>query len=242
MVATPQHASPAPSSDTIRLHPPRPKGLFAGWRRRINSVSTLGESWAWRWRLPLSAGLLVGAWVLQMFSRPTVFENSASDNTLDYAGWACLAIGMGWRIWAARSISGRKSKEIVDDGAYSVCRNPLYVGTFFIGLAAACFLKSGVFLIAGVLVALLYVCGVVPAEERYLLGRHGAAYEDYCRRVWAWIPSLRNYTPVATPIVSHKSWMAECVRSIWWLALPVVLEATCYIREALPVLWVLPLP
>lgn len=241
MSASPSQVDGAAAS-AVAPSAPRPKGLFRGWRRRINSSSTLSESWAWRWRLPVSAVVLVGAWIVQCFARPLMIEDTWMDDVFDVAGWSSLAAGMGWRIWAARSISGRKSKEIVAEGAYSVCRNPLYVGTFFIGLATICFLKSYIVLAAWGLVFLLYAFGVVPAEERFLRSKHGAEYEAYCRRVWAWIPSLRYYSPVTTPIASQKSWTAECVRSIWWLALPIALEATCMAREMLPMIWLLPMP
>ena len=99
------------------------------------------------------------------------------------------------RLWATLWIAGRKKQTVVDDGPYRACRNPLYVGSFVMGIGLGLFLKSLVFAAGLGLVMSLYLWFVVPAEERYMRSRFGAAFDDYCRRVPRWIPKHR---PAAT--------------------------------------------
>jgi hypothetical protein len=71
-------------------------------------------------------------------------------------------------------------------------RNPLYVANLllFLGLAIV---HNGwaMYLIVLPFFLVAYHC-IVAAEEEYLRGRFGEAYDDYCRRVPRWVPSLRG--------------------------------------------------
>ena len=72
------------------------------------------------------------------------------------------------RLWATLWIAGRKKQTVVDDGPYRACRNPLYVGSFVMGIGLGLFLKSLAFAAGLGLVMSLYLWFVVPAEERYM--------------------------------------------------------------------------
>ena len=58
------------------------------------------------------------------------------------------------------------------------------------GIGLGLFLKSLVFAAGLGLVMSLYLWFVVPAEERYMRSRFGAAFDDYCRRGPGWIPNI----------------------------------------------------
>lgn len=82
------------------------------------------------------------------------------------------------------------AKDLVTEGMFGVCRNPLYVGNMLI--------YSGVFLFHGnpfvamtgvLLFAFIYQC-IVLAEEEFLLGKFGDAYRSYCRDVPRWALKL----------------------------------------------------
>jgi len=80
--------------------------------------------------------------------------------------------------------------ELVTDGFFATCRNPLYVGNMLI--------YSGVFLMHGhPAVILLGVTSywliyesIIGAEEYFLRGKFGEAYAAYCRDVPRWLPHL----------------------------------------------------
>ena len=84
------------------------------------------------------------------------------------------------------------AKDLVTEGMFGVCRNPLYVGNML--------LYSGVFLLHGNpllvvfgigLFAFMYQC-IVYAEEAFLDRTFGEAYQAYCRDVPRWALRMRN--------------------------------------------------
>ena len=124
----------------------------------------------------------------------------AVDWWLDLAGIVVCLLGQGFRavvVGLAYIKRGGVNKRIfaaklVQEGMFSVCRNPLYVGNIVV--------LAGVFLIhnnpyaylAGAAFFLFSYRAIVAAEERYLRGQFGAQYDDYCRRVNRWWPAPRR--------------------------------------------------
>ena len=82
------------------------------------------------------------------------------------------------------------AKDLVTGGIYAHTRNPMYVGNalILVGLAIA----SNSWLSVAVVIPLyLFTCmAIVAAEERYLRGRFGDAFDAYCRDVPRWLPRL----------------------------------------------------
>ena len=111
--------------------------------------------------------------------------------------WGSIAIGavicflgLFIRAWAAGHI--RKEKELAVAGPYRFTRNPLYLGSFILGLGLAVGTRSywglGIFLFY-----FLAFYPVVIIEERDRMRRlFAAAYVDYERRVPVFIPTLRG--------------------------------------------------
>lgn len=202
-------------------------------------MASLKDSWAYRARLPLTAACVVVGLVLVVLSQPTIPEGAPADFWLDVAGYVTLAVGVLIRLYATRSIAGRKGREVVSEGAYSLCRNPLYWGTLLIAVAACLFLKSWTFAVVCLGPVALYPLAVVPAEERYLQEKLGEAYRDYCQRVPRWWPQFRNYRPIPPSPASAAAARAELVRSVWWLLIPVATAALCWLRSlpTVPKIW-----
>jgi protein-S-isoprenylcysteine O-methyltransferase Ste14 len=131
---------------------------------------------------------LAGALVLgpiglaALFSAPRVSETSATGLSLNAAAWAAFLLYVVFRVWATLFVGGRKDIELQTEGPYSLCRNPLYFGSFCYGVALACLFKSAVFGAAVLAAGCFYFLWVVPVEERFLAGRFGQAFADYCRR------------------------------------------------------------
>jgi protein-S-isoprenylcysteine O-methyltransferase Ste14 len=135
--------------------------------------------------LRLTLGSLVLLALFMGHARP---ENIWADYAFRWGGYALLMAGLGVRLWAIVHIGERKSKQLVTTGPYSVCRNPLYLGTALIALGAAmCFenLPMCLFVMAVVLPA-HYV--VVLLEERHLRGLFGREYEEYSRATPRFVP------------------------------------------------------
>lgn len=111
-----------------------------------------------------------------------------SRPTLRYMAWGLPLViaGLALRIWSAGHI--RKGREITQSGPYAFTRNPLYLGSFLIGLGFA--VQSGIWLLIPVFafVFLSIYLPVMRQEERELESGHGGAYVGYRRRVPLFVP------------------------------------------------------
>jgi protein-S-isoprenylcysteine O-methyltransferase Ste14 len=84
------------------------------------------------------------------------------------------------------------TEELVVGGDYRFIRNPMYVG-----VVAAIFGQALTFLDAWILLYGVLAWSVMASfvhwyEQPVLRERYGRQYDDYCRRVLAWLPRLRH--------------------------------------------------
>jgi hypothetical protein len=101
-------------------------------------------------------------------------------------GIAVALAGLGFRMWAAGCIE--KNKRLVTTGPYALCRNPLYLGSFILGLGTT-------LAVARWWLVAIYIIGFAafywPAilnEEQYLFRRFGDEFLAYKRRVPSFMP------------------------------------------------------
>lgn len=133
-----------------------------------------------RYRVPL--GFLCGALFI-CFARP---------------GWLTLLIGGGialtglaLRAWSAGHI--RKNAQLATSGPYAYTRNPLYLGSFILGVGFT--IAAGQPLLAIPFVALFVgiYFPVMRVEAAHLAEKFGGAYLDYARDVPLFVPRLMPY-------------------------------------------------
>lgn len=84
------------------------------------------------------------------------------------------------------------AEDLVTDGLFAHCRNPLYDGNLLILLGLGLAANSLVFLAVGLPFFLLAYRAIVAAEEHFLRQKFGAAYDDYCRHVPRFLPRLHG--------------------------------------------------
>jgi len=106
--------------------------------------------------------------------------------------------------YVPRNTSGRNIIEQLADqlnttGVYSVVRNPLYIGNFFMWLGPVLFLRSVWCVIIFVLAYWLYYERIIFAEEQFLRRKFGETYDQWTFKVRAIIPSFRNYIKSELP-------------------------------------------
>ena len=133
-----------------------------------------------RWRVPLS---FVCALVFLLFARP--------DARTLIIGAAVALLGLALRAWASGHI--RKNSQLATTGPYAYTRNPLYLGSFLIGLGFS--VASGRWVL-GLVFALLFLgiyFPVMRVESADLRGLFGADYERYSRAVPLFFPKLWPY-------------------------------------------------
>jgi protein-S-isoprenylcysteine O-methyltransferase Ste14 len=130
-------------------------------------------------------------------------------------GLPAAVLGAGIRTWSSGVIV--KNKQLATCGPYALTRNPLYVGSFVMGIGVTVMTGSPVLMAAVAVLFPLVYGGLVRKEEKYLLGVYGEDFLDYCARVPRFIPSLENWPPepaaydIGRVLKKHKEWRA-------WLA------------------------
>jgi protein-S-isoprenylcysteine O-methyltransferase Ste14 len=183
-----------------------------------------------RWRGAVGCLLLLPAAFVSLFSPPLFAASSWLHLAAQTAAWASFLAGAGLRFWATLYVGGKKERELVIDGPYSVCRHPLYVGSLLLGVSAGLFLESPLFLAASVLVGMLYMRATVPVEEHVLRARHAERYDAYVRRVPRYWPSgCTVHSPAQISVDVHRLWL-ECGRASRWMWLPMLGATFTYLR------------
>ena len=136
-----------------------------------------------------------------------------------FCGLAILlaTIGCLGRVWCLAYIAGRKNQELVTQGPYSICRNPLYlfsvVGAVGVGMASCTFTLPIAVLIG---FAGLHF-GVVVAEESRLAAVHGNAYEEYRSVTPRFLPAFQRYHPAERLSVDVRRFQAGLFDASWFL-------------------------
>lgn len=133
-----------------------------------------------RVRVPL--GFLFGI-VFLVFAQPELITLAV--------GGAIAVIGILIRTWASGHI--RKNQNLAVSGPYSFTRNPLYLGSFVLGLGFT--IASGVWWLALFFIILflgIYL-PVMRLEAKELTTLFGEEYAEYARRVPLFLPYFKAY-------------------------------------------------
>ncbi len=157
------------------------------------------------------------------------------------AGLAVVVAGESIRLWGV-AFAGSETRTtgpvggtyLITRGPFAYVRNPLYLGNMMI--------YTGVGIMADVwwlaLIALIYFVWqytmIVGLEEEYLLKTFGRGFEEYCRAVPRFMPTLTPYQGSGheQPGLDWKSGFASERRTMQAIALlTVVLAVLWYIRN-----------
>lgn len=184
----------------------------------------LARSRAW-----IALVLLAPAALAAVLTRPAFGFDGWQEHAVEFAmetiAWLLFFAGASLRWWATLFIGGRKIGELVTAGPYSMCRNPLYLGTLLIAFSVAFFLQSLTLLVALIVVGALYLWITVPIEERRLRKLHGERFTAYCERVPRFLPNFALYHSPAELNVRLVGIRAEFLRMLQWSTVPLV----CYL-------------
>ena len=133
-----------------------------------------------RWRVPL--GFVCGALFL-FFAKPTL--------GLLLIGAVVALPGLALRAWASGHL--RKNESLATTGPYAFTRNPLYLGSFLIGVGFT--IAAGRWLLAIVPIVMLLgiYLPVMRVEAATLIDIFGDSYREYARQVPLFLPRLLPY-------------------------------------------------
>src|SRR5712664_1871578 len=133
-----------------------------------------------RWRVPLGFACLA---LFLLLARP---------RPLTLLVGAIVALpGLALRAWASGHL--RKNEALATSGPYAYTRNPLYLGSFVIGLG---FTIAAGRLILGLVFAVLFLGIYVPVmrvETKTLDELFGKDYQDYAGAVPLFLPRVNAY-------------------------------------------------
>jgi len=144
-------------------------------------------------KLSLNEQRLKLVWLLILpffyFARPTT--------TLLIWGGASTMVGAVIRAWSAGHI--RKDSQLCTSGPYAFTRNPLYLGSFLLGLGVAVAGGQWLFLLAFLIFFGWAYGKTIRAETIQLEELFGDVFRDYRRAVPVLIPRLTPYRRPDSP-------------------------------------------
>lgn len=122
------------------------------------------------------------------------------DNLLDLVGIGVALSGQLLRVAVigyAYIIRGGRNRrvyaeDLVTDGFFAHARNPLYLGNLLVLLGLFLIWHNPWVYALGGIFFLVGYSGIVAAEEVYLRGKFGSAYDAYARTVPRWLPNIRG--------------------------------------------------
>jgi len=164
-------------------------------------------NWLFRWRsfLPL---LTIGLFLIAM--RYLSYPQGKYYPGLVWES-ICFAVslfGLAIRFYIAGEIpkgtSGRttnkpKARSLNTTGMYSVVRNPLYLGNFFVWIGFSMFPRSLFLVIVLAFLFLVYYWLIILAEEKVLREKFGNAFDEWTRKTPALFPRFRNWQKASLP-------------------------------------------
>ncbi len=135
-------------------------------------------------------------------TEPVLFAARAEgDLMLDGVGLLISLSGQALRILViglAYIKRGGRQKTITADrlvceGVFAHSRNPLYLGNILMVSGLLIMWNSPWAYVVVFSVLIVAFLSVVRAEERFLIGRFGAEYLEYCKRVPRFVPDFRGF-------------------------------------------------
>ena len=166
-------------------------------------------------------------------------DESIWDFIIEWSGYIFLLIGIGIRIWSTLYIGQRKSRELITDGPFSICRNPLYIGTLLVFTGVSLCFENLVLLAAGLIVLIPIHISVIFSEEKHLTKLFGQQYLEYKKRVPRFSLSFRNFHSRANIEVPVRSIYRATGEAMLALTVPAIgdLIEILHANGILPILW-----
>jgi len=108
-------------------------------------------------------------------------------------GWGFPIILLGEIIRISSSGFIHKDSSLAQEGPYSMSRNPLYLGNFFLGFGFV--IMASKWYLIGIFLILFYFIydATIKEEEKKLLEQFGQSYEDYVNRVPRFFPNITGF-------------------------------------------------
>ncbi|HEY3175425.1 MAG TPA: isoprenylcysteine carboxylmethyltransferase family protein [Candidatus Polarisedimenticolia bacterium] len=186
--------------------------------------------WGFRRRGTFARVSLIPLLLLVLLSRPTIEAGSMADMWTNTLALLAALAGVGLRLWATLYLGNRKGRLVVNEGPYSVCRNPLYHGSLLMAVSGCLCLKSVTLALGAVLTVSAYMLVTVPSEEAFLRERLGEPYLSYCRTVPRYWPRFSLFRTRPVIEIDLHALKLEVRRCLMFLVLPLAAEGIGHVR------------
>jgi protein-S-isoprenylcysteine O-methyltransferase Ste14 len=165
--------------------------------------------------------LIIAVVALAAFSE-TLNGETPFHESLETIGLILIGVAIVGRGWCSLYIGGRKKAEIVDQGPYSITRNPLYVFSFIGAFGIGAQTGSIVLALLFVLIAVIVFWATVKQEEAWLLDAFGAPYAAYLARTPRFWPNFSLWRANETLEVRPNFFLATIKDGlVFLLAIPI---------------------
>ncbi|MDD9901643.1 MAG: isoprenylcysteine carboxylmethyltransferase family protein [Alphaproteobacteria bacterium] len=170
-------------------------------------------------KILLAATILVG-----ICGTTSIKDNEALRALFMMSGLVLAAACAIGRIYATAFIGGSKNEKLITTGAYSICRNPLYLfslmGAAGVGLMS-CSLLAFVVIVGGFL---FIYDGLIAREEAFLTEKFDADFEAFKKSTPRLMPALNQYN-APVDFTFQPKYLNYAIRdAVWWFAPLVVFE------------------
>jgi protein-S-isoprenylcysteine O-methyltransferase Ste14 len=156
------------------------------------------------------------SFIILLFTQTQIHGSLWVGKLMDNIGLLLVVAAVMGRIWASFYICGYKNKQVVNQGPYSVVRNPLYLFSFLgvMGIAVS----SRNFLFTGLIITLFlfYYPMVILNEERRLKELLGEAFIRYAEAAPRFIPKPSNYQQPEMYPVNVRTFSKSFLDGIWF--------------------------
>ncbi|SHI57286.1 Protein-S-isoprenylcysteine O-methyltransferase Ste14 [Aureimonas altamirensis DSM 21988] len=150
----------------------------------------------------------------------------------EHFGMMLIIVAILGRSWCTLYIGGRKVRQLVTVGPYSLTRNPLYLFSLLavVGIAA----QTGSLAISAIsaFLTIAIFMPVIQKEEAELLRLHGRRFELYRLDVPRFVPRLSNWTDAAELAIDPDRWRRTVLDSLVFLFLVSLLRGIGHVQEA----------
>ena len=115
--------------------------------------------------------------------------------TVGLFGQLIRAITLGYtpKGTSGRNTHGQVAEELNTKGMYSLTRNPLYLGNFFMWLAVILYIDVYWFCILYILCFWIYYERIIFAEENFLRNKYGKPYLEWTMKTPIFIPKIKGW-------------------------------------------------
>lgn len=177
-----------------------------------------------------------------VFVRPGWSHEKGISFSIELVGYVFLLAGLAIRMWCICYIGSRKSKELITEGPYSLCRNPLYIGTSLLAIGVGFSFENLLMILFVPLIIIPIHILTAKKEEAHLEGLFGDTYCSYKAKVPAFWPKFSNYHSPETVPIHIRSIQRIAMDTCAVLMLPMIedLLELLHASGIIPVLWHIP--